>query len=163
MTKHGERSTSTKEGTGKIRVNNQLIDTIEPKMVRMRLREPVLLAGTVADKIIWTGLGCTLIRRKIFEELEKPWFRTDMEAVAVHEGSSSSGYRLHLRPRTLPALVGYGGQDLYFCAKAVISGFTIGEVIGVLAEHLTQEERNGSEKAECSNRPEELIPKSASA
>lgn len=32
-----------KPGKGKVRINNKLIDTIEPKIVKMKLKEPLLL------------------------------------------------------------------------------------------------------------------------
>ena len=40
-----------KQGNGLIRVNNILIDFIEPKISRLKLREPLILAGDVADKV----------------------------------------------------------------------------------------------------------------
>lgn len=40
-----------KEGKGKIRINKKLLDLYEPKMYRLRLREPVILAGDVLNKI----------------------------------------------------------------------------------------------------------------
>tara|TARA_Y100000310_G_C20649030_1_gene798317 strand:+ start:500 stop:907 length:408 start_codon:yes stop_codon:yes gene_type:complete len=40
-----------KEGTGKVRVNGQLLNLIEPKLARLKIREPLLLAGEVADKV----------------------------------------------------------------------------------------------------------------
>lgn len=40
-----------KKGSGKIRVNNKLIDTIEPKIARMKIREPVMLAGAFGKSI----------------------------------------------------------------------------------------------------------------
>ena len=52
----GKRKTSIaratlKQGNGLIRINNILIDFIEPKISRLKLREPLILAGDVADKV----------------------------------------------------------------------------------------------------------------
>lgn len=38
-------------GKGSVRVNSRLLDTIEPEMQRMRLREPLLLADDIAQKV----------------------------------------------------------------------------------------------------------------
>ncbi|MBI5332849.1 MAG: 30S ribosomal protein S9 [Candidatus Aenigmarchaeota archaeon] len=35
---------SIKKGTGKIRINSRMLDTIEPRYVRMRIKEPVIIA-----------------------------------------------------------------------------------------------------------------------
>lgn len=40
-----------RKGIGKVRVNNQLLDTFNPKLARLKLREPLLLAGDVSNKI----------------------------------------------------------------------------------------------------------------
>ncbi len=40
-----------KEGKGTIRINHKLIDACEPKIARLKLKEPILLAGDYADKI----------------------------------------------------------------------------------------------------------------
>ena len=40
-----------RQGNGMIRVNSVPIDLIEPKMSRLKLREPLILAGEVADKV----------------------------------------------------------------------------------------------------------------
>lgn len=40
-----------KQGNGLIRVNNIPIDFLEPKMSRLKLREPLILAGDVANKV----------------------------------------------------------------------------------------------------------------
>lgn len=39
------------EGTGIVRVNNMLIDTYNPKIARLKLREPLILAGDIANKV----------------------------------------------------------------------------------------------------------------
>ena len=40
-----------KQGTGLIRINCVPIDFIEPKMSRLKLREPLILAGDIANKV----------------------------------------------------------------------------------------------------------------
>jgi small subunit ribosomal protein S9 len=40
-----------KPGTGVIRLNSQIIDNIEPKLLRLRLQEPLLLAKKTAEKV----------------------------------------------------------------------------------------------------------------
>lgn len=42
---------SLKQGNGLIRINNIPIDFVHPKMSRLKLREPLILAGDVADKV----------------------------------------------------------------------------------------------------------------
>lgn len=44
------RATLT-EGKGKIRINHKLLDIYEPKLARLKLREPLLLAGNVISKV----------------------------------------------------------------------------------------------------------------
>jgi small subunit ribosomal protein S9 len=40
-----------KPGTGLIRINGQSLDTFEPKLARMKIKEPLLLVGDVASKV----------------------------------------------------------------------------------------------------------------
>ncbi len=40
-----------RKGTGKVRINNRLLETLEPAMARMKIMEPLYLAGKVADEI----------------------------------------------------------------------------------------------------------------
>lgn len=40
-----------KQGTGLVRINSVPIDFIEPKMSKLKLREPLILAGDVANKV----------------------------------------------------------------------------------------------------------------
>lgn len=39
------------EGTGIIRVNSRLLDTVEPEMLRLKISEPLMLAEEVGKKI----------------------------------------------------------------------------------------------------------------
>lgn len=40
-----------RQGKGKVRINNKLLDVHESKLARLKLREPLLLAGDVANKV----------------------------------------------------------------------------------------------------------------
>lgn len=40
-----------KQGKGRIRINKVLLDFYEPKMYRLKLREPVILAGDVINNV----------------------------------------------------------------------------------------------------------------
>ena len=40
-----------KQGKGKIRINNLLLDCYEPKMYRAKIREPITLAGDIINTI----------------------------------------------------------------------------------------------------------------
>jgi small subunit ribosomal protein S9 len=40
-----------KEGKGTVRVNKKLLNSIEPKLARLKLEEPLILAGDVANKV----------------------------------------------------------------------------------------------------------------
>ena len=39
-----------KPGTGIVRVNSVLLDVFQPKIARMKIREPLVIAGDVAGK-----------------------------------------------------------------------------------------------------------------
>lgn len=40
-----------REGNGKIKINNTPLDLIKPKIARMRLKEPLILAEGIANKV----------------------------------------------------------------------------------------------------------------
>ncbi len=40
-----------KEGTGKVRINKKSLDVIYPELAREKIREPLILAGDISNKI----------------------------------------------------------------------------------------------------------------
>ena len=42
---------SVKKGKGKVRINNVLLDMVEPEIFRMKVREPLIIAGKLSDEI----------------------------------------------------------------------------------------------------------------
>lgn len=73
-------------------------------------------------EILWCGLGTTLIKREVFERLERPWFRSD-KSLRLNDWQWIDN----------PAK--YGGHDIWFCTKAREAGFEIVQVSGE-ARHL---------------------------
>lgn len=79
---------------------------------------------------LWCGLGCTLVKREVFDKLEKPYFRSD-KLLLLNSWPNIEWIDAGAQ--------GYGGQDIYFCVKAREAGFTIKQVKGE-AKHLKLEE-----------------------
>lgn len=40
-----------RQGYGKIRINNQLLENFSPKIAQMRLKEPLILAGDISNQV----------------------------------------------------------------------------------------------------------------
>ncbi len=40
-----------KEGKGIVRINHKLLDTVQPEMLRMKIKEPLLLADNIVSKV----------------------------------------------------------------------------------------------------------------
>jgi len=40
-----------KPGVGKLKVNNQMVDTINPKIARLKIQEPLIIAGSLANTV----------------------------------------------------------------------------------------------------------------
>lgn len=72
----------------------------------------------INGEIMWCGLGCTLVKRKVFDVLERPYFRDDMQL------------RLNDMQWIEAPKNRYGGQDIWFCCKAREKGFKIVQVQG---------------------------------
>lgn len=87
------------------------------------------------QEILWCGLGATLVKKEVFDGLEKPYFRSD------------KGLLLNDWPETRWVDTGaqaYGGQDIWFCMHARAKGFNIVQVGGE-ARHLKLEELGRAE------------------
>ena len=42
---------TARPGSGRIRVNNKLLDVVEPELIRIKMREPLILSGVIASNI----------------------------------------------------------------------------------------------------------------
>lgn len=85
-------------------------------------------------EIVFCGFGCTLVDTRIFEKLQKPYFRTDMELM-MGEGADGNETRWQETKRA-----GYGRHDIYFFKTLTEAGFKICVLPGVVGKHLELKE-----------------------
>lgn len=65
-----------------------------------------------AGRIVFTGTGCLLIKRQVFDRIDKPYFRTD-----IKWGVANYGKFIRLTANSMPNLEGYGLHDVTFGIK----------------------------------------------
>lgn len=86
------------------------------------------VAKSIEGEILWCGLGCTLINRKVLEVLETPFFRSD-------KSLRQNDWTWQDLPAEYVNTRGYGNLDIWFCWQARSKGFVIKQVEGE-CEHL---------------------------
>jgi hypothetical protein len=74
-------------------------------------------------EILWCGLGCTLVRRSVFDDIAYPYFRSD-QSLRLNDW------------KWVPNHDPYGQQDIWFCMKAREKGWYIAQVPGMQSVHL---------------------------
>lgn len=79
-------------------------------------------------EILWCGLGCTLVKREVFEKLSFPYFRADM-TLRLNDWTWQKLPEQYIKTKQ------YGSLDIWFCYNARKLGFTIVQVDGE-CEHL---------------------------
>ena len=79
-------------------------------------------------EILWCGLGCTLVRRHVFETLDYPWFRVD-KTLRLSDWTWIDLPADYVENRN------YGNLDIWFCWQARDKGFRIVQAEGE-CEHL---------------------------
>ena len=70
---------------------------------------------------LWCGLGCTLVKREVFDKLDKPYFRSD-KALLINAWPEIKWIDTGEQ--------NYGGQDIWFGMHARKKGFKIQKVAG---------------------------------
>ena len=84
------------------------------------------------SEILHCGLGCTLIRRIVFETLKEPWFKTDKSLNADTN-------------EIMDIPMKYGGHDIFFGIDLRKHGFKIHQLDGVECGHLRCSDLNRQE------------------
>ena len=78
------------------------------------------------------GLGCTLIKREVFENLKEPWFSIDKSL------NADTGEIMDIPMK-------YGGHDIFFGIKLREAGYKIAQLEGFECEHLRCSDLNRQE------------------
>lgn len=86
------------------------------------------ITRTPEDEILWCGLGCTLIKKEVFETLEQPWFRID-KVLRLNDWTWMDLSEEYVKNKS------YGSLDIWFFTQARKKGFTIIQAEGE-CEHL---------------------------
>lgn len=73
-----------------------------------------------AGKVVFTGTGCLLVKREVFDTLKKPYFRTD-----IKWGIANYGDFIRFTANEIPNLDGYGLHDVTFGMKLWQAGIPI--------------------------------------
>ena len=72
--------------------------------------------------VAWAGLGCTLIKRKVFEGMAYPYFRSDKDFTIITNGK---GEVIGFSELEVKSPKRYGKHDIYFYLMAGNLGFSI--------------------------------------
>lgn len=81
------------------------------------------ISKSIEGEILWCGLGCTLVNRKVLEVLEQPIFRSD-KTLRLNDWTWQDLPADYVKNR------GYGNLDIWFCWQAREKGFVIKQVEG---------------------------------
>jgi len=95
------------------------------------MRDNDISRTTVWDRdgsIFWTGLGCTLVSREVFELIGKPYF-TDEYTVKI---LNDKPFEYQLKKQKRP----YGGQDIYFGLQLREHGIQLHVLPDIRAVHM---------------------------
>ena len=65
-----------------------------------------------SGRVVFTGTGCLLVKREVFDELKAPYFRTD-----IKWGVANHGDFIRFTPKVIPNVPGYGLHDVTFGLK----------------------------------------------
>jgi hypothetical protein len=83
----------------------------------------------VKDKpVAWAGLGCTLVKREVFDHMTAPYFR-----VTQHTFTRDDNGHITLNDDNVQ--LGGGGEDTYFFVEARKKGFKITPIYDLQAGH----------------------------
>lgn len=93
-------------------------------------------SGEKADgkEVVYGGLGCSLVKREVFEKLAKPWFR---ESSYIYHRDKNTGFLRITDEEYGQSQESKGaGEDAYFFKNAATEGFKFKVVPDMVATHL---------------------------
>ncbi len=83
---------------------------------------------TPEGEVLWCGLGCTLVKREVFEKVPKPWFRVD-KTLRLNDWTWQDLPEEYIKTKQ------YGSLDIWFFTQCRKYGFSITQVEGEV-DHL---------------------------
>ena len=89
-----------------------------------------LILRDIAERVIFSGMGCMLIKAEVFKKMEQPYVRP----MVFHQVKEDNG-DIRWEPQFNVKFNGYGGQDLYLCWKIAQLGYEIYELKDVKIGH----------------------------
>lgn len=92
-------------------------------------------------RVIYSGTGCLLVKRAVFDKISKPYFRTDIRWSATNYGDF---IRLMAMRVDNPTLEGYGLHDVNFGIKLWQAGIPISEIAQIGQRKLVKLGQAGS-------------------
>lgn len=78
--------------------------------------------------VAWAGLGCTLVKREVFEKMQKPYYKVTQHTFTRDDNG-------HITLNDDDVKMGGGGEDTYFFVKARELGFKITPIYDLQAGH----------------------------
>lgn len=81
-----------------------------------------------AGRVIFTGTGCLLVKREVFDALKPPYFRTDIKWAVQNYGDF-----IRMTANQIPNVDGYGLHDVTFGVKLWKAGIPI-SVAGTIGQ-----------------------------
>lgn len=88
-------------------------------------------------EILWCGMGSTMMQKRVFDALDKPYFRDDVRYRIVRKKDTDIG-TIVTEYEELPirAKWGYGGQDVDFYTRVRKKGFRIERIPDLRSIHM---------------------------
>jgi|ERR1035437_862054 hypothetical protein len=83
-----------------------------------------VIRSTIDNRILFSGFGCTLVKKKVFDKMQRPYFRAD-KAFLLN----------NMRWSDVDPHEAYGMHDIYFGFQVRELGFKMGQIEGE-ATHL---------------------------
>jgi hypothetical protein len=74
-------------------------------------------------EVLWCGLGCTLVKKAVYQKMVKPYFRAD-KSLRLND------WKWIDLPKAYTENRAYGSLDIWFCCQARAAGFKIKQVDG---------------------------------
>jgi hypothetical protein len=91
-----------------------------------------LILRDVTNRVVFSGMGCMLVKREVFEKMSPPYLKC-MEVWKITEDNGD----VRWEPQPNIKSSGYGKQDIYFCWAVRNVGYEIAELKDANIGHMS--------------------------